>query len=115
MNNVTVGEDGTEYIIPISKPERAFSLINQMLSEMGSSAIKRVMEGFGIGGSGTIGGSTASMETALQGMTMANTYNISAPVNINVNSSGVDAKDIGTSIYDSAERHLIKTLRGVCA
>ena len=115
MNNMTVGEDGTEYIIPITKPERAFSLINQMLSEMGSSAIRRVVEGFGIGESGSVGSSPENMASALQGMTMANTYNITAPVNINVNASGASGKEIGTSIYDVAERHLIRTLKGVVA
>ena len=110
----TVGEDGAEYIIPITKTDRAVSLIRQMFSEMGASAVSRVMDGFGIGGEGTIGSSPASMVSALQGMTMANTYNISAPVSINVNSNGANAKEIGTSIYDAAERHLIKTLRGVC-
>lgn len=112
---MTIGEDGTEYLIPITKRERAFSLINQMLSEMGSSAIHRVVEGFGLGESGSIASSPERMNNVLEGMRMANTYNISAPISINVNASGANGKEIGTSIYDSAERHLIKTLRGVVA
>ena len=109
----TVGEDGAEYIIPITKQERAISLIKQMLSEMGSSAINRVFDGFGLGRSGMIGSSPASMASALQGMSMASTYNISAPININVQSHGADARAIGSSIYDTAESHLMKTLREV--
>ena len=38
--------------------------------------------------------------------------NVSAPVTINVNASGVDAGRIGQSIYDTAERYLLRTLRG---
>lgn len=115
MNNVTVGEDGTEYIIPITKPERALSLINQMLNEMGSSAINRVMEGLGIGQSGTFGASAAAMDMAMSGMNMTNNYNISAPISINVQSTGADAREIGNNVYDMAERHLIKNVMGVYA
>lgn len=148
---ITIGEDGTEYLIPITKPGRAFQLIGQMLSEMGSSAIKHVMgmfgfskdesssslfgaeggrsnnfdmasrlinsllDGLGIGQSGTIGASVASMSNAMSGMVMNNTYNISAPVNINVNADGASAEDIGTTTYNLAERHLLKNLKGACA
>lgn len=113
--NMTIGEDGTEYLIPITKPERAASLIQQMFSEMGSSAVSNIMNRLGLGQSGTNGASLASLETAMSGMAMNNSYNINAPVNINVNSTGADAKEIGSSIYDMAERHLIKNVMGVYA
>jgi hypothetical protein len=41
-----------------------------------------------------------------------NNQNVSAPVTINVNASGADANRIGQSIYDTAERYLLRTLRG---
>lgn len=110
---VDVAEDGAEYIIPITKPERAASLIKQMFAEMGSSAVSKVVSSLGLGEVGTNGASFASLNSAMNGMTMANTYNINAPVNINVNSTGADAKDIGSEVYNLAERHLIKNVMGV--
>ena len=41
--------------------------------------------------------------------------NLSAPVTINVNAKGSDADRIGRSVYDTAERYLIRTLRGAFA
>ena len=41
-----------------------------------------------------------------------NNQNVSAPVTINVNASGTDANRIGQSIYDTAERYLLRTLKG---
>lgn len=114
-DNMTVGEDGAEYIIPITKPDRAFDLIYQMLNEMGSSAINRLAEGLGIGEPGTAGYSKAAMEGTMAGMQMANTYNVTAPVTIYVNSNGSDAKEIGNNVYDAAERHLIKNIGEVLA
>jgi len=108
---VTVGEDGTEYIIPITKPARAASLMKQMFSEMGGAAASKIFSDLGLGSGGS---SVSSVASAMSGMTMANTYNISAPVTINVNSSGADAKEIGSNVYSIAERRLIANLTGVC-
>ena len=46
------------------------------------------------------------------GNTVTNTSNnLSAPVTINVNARGSDAEQIGETIYNTAERYLIRTLR----
>ncbi len=46
------------------------------------------------------------------GASVTNTSsNVSAPVTINVNANGSDANRIGQSIYDTAERYLLRTLR----
>ena len=111
---VDVGEDGTEYIIPITKPERAASLLKQMIGELGSATANKIFGGLGLGASGTNGANLSSVASAMSGMTMANTYNISAPLTINVNSSGADAKEIGSNVYSIAERRLIANLTGVC-
>ena len=104
----TVGEDGPEYIIPITKPQRAMQLINQMLGEMGLGLLSGMQNDMGLGMASTVGGSLDSILGSMGGV-----YNISAPVNIYVTSNGSDAKEIGTAAYDAAERHLLKTLRGV--
>jgi len=110
-----VGEDGPEYIIPITKPERAMALINRMLNEMGLGAVQSIAERFGIGSSASAGTFGSSMDSVLGGVGGTSTFNVSAPVTIYVNATGADGKEIGSAAYDAAERHLVKTLRGVYA
>ena len=111
-----VAEDGgTEYIIPLNKPARAFSLIKQMLGEMGSAATSQLMQDLGLGVAGTVGSSAASISAMSGGASIANSYNISAPVTIQVTANGADAKAIGTAAYSAAERQLIRSLKGVLA
>ena len=38
---------------------------------------------------------------------------VQAPVNIHVNASGTSAEAVGRSVYDTAERYLLKTVKGV--
>lgn len=111
-----VAEDGgTEYIIPLNKPARAFSLIKQMFSEMGGVATNQLMKDLGLGVEGTVGSSAASISAMAGGSNISNSYNISAPVTIQVTASGSDAKAIGTAAYSAAERQLIRSLKGVLA
>ena len=109
-----VGEDGPEYIVPISKPGRAIELINQALSEMGMGTLGKISKDFGIGGSASFGTLGNSLDSLLGGLGGGNT-NISAPINIYVTATGADGKEIGEGAYNAAERHLMKTLRGVYA
>ena len=44
-----------------------------------------------------------------------NNSDVSAPVTIQVRSTGADAEQVGRSLYDTAERYLLRTLRGVMA
>ena len=58
------------------------------------------------------------LSSALQpsGGTVTNTSNnLSAPVTINVNARGSDAEQIGETIYNTAERYLLRTMKGVFA
>jgi hypothetical protein len=41
-----------------------------------------------------------------------NNQNVSAPVTINVNATGSNAEAIGQTIYNTAERYLLRTMRG---
>ena len=40
-----------------------------------------------------------------------NNSNVSAPVTIQVHSSGANAEQIGQKLYDTAERYLLRTLK----
>ena len=116
-NGLTVGEDGPEYIIPITKPSRAAELIKQMFGEMGTSSVQKIIEDLGLGMSGnTIGSDYASIASAMGGSSNITTNNnVSAPVNIYVSASGVGAEDVGARAYDAAQRQHLRMLKGVFA
>ena len=44
---------------------------------------------------------------------MTKNQTVSAPVNIHVHASGSSAETIGETIYDTAEKYLLRTLWGV--
>ena len=112
---VQVAEDGdAEYIIPVKKEDRALPLLRQLLSELSPAArqslsgvIPSEVEGspFSAAGAGSFGTGNISMDNRT----------VSAPVNIQVHASGTNAEQIGESIYDAAERYLVRTLNGVMA
>lgn len=118
--NVTMAEDGPEYIIPVTKPQRAVGLVRSLLHELGGKYVNQILSGFGLdGGNDTIGGSLASLSGGLTGgmnlvQNIYNTNTVTAPVTIYVNGTG-NPRDIGIAAYDAAERGLVRTLRGVMA
>ena len=126
--HVEVAEDGgTEYIIPIRREGRAVPLLRQLLSELSPGARESVLgrePGSGLPRSAE--GGTAGLSPALSaasatplsdfsalapsaGVTQ-NNKNVSAPVTINVRAAGGDPERIGRSVYDAAERYLLRTL-----
>ena len=44
-----------------------------------------------------------------------NNHTVSAPVNIHVTSTGANAERIGQSLYDTAERYLLRTIEQASA
>ena len=112
-SDVQVAEDGdAEYIIPVKKESRAVPLVKQLLSELSPSA--RASLSLGDGASSLISGGLAAGPPAGTQITQNNS-NVSAPVTIQVRSTGADAEQVGRSLYDTAERYLLRTLRGVMA
>ncbi len=141
--DVQVAEDGdAEYIIPVKKEDRALPLLRQLLSELSPAARAQLgnsefriqnSELNGEPGNGNAGlpqGGEANLSSlsarvpdlSAAGAGSFGTGNISmdnrtvsAPVNIQVHASGANAEQIGESIYDTAERYLVRTLQGVMA
>ena len=108
--DVQVAEDGdAEYIIPVKKENRAVPLLRQLLSELSPSA--RASLSLGDAAQPLSGGLSAGTATAAQ--IVQNNSNVSAPVNIQVHSSGANAEQVGQKLYDTAERYLLRTLKGV--
>ena len=105
--SVQVAEDGdAEYIIPVKKENRALPLLRQLLGELSPAARASLT-----GGAGNVG--TAALSAALPSGNMTqNNQNVSAPVTINVNATGSNAEQIGQTIYNTAERYLLRTMKG---
>ena len=111
--DVQVAEDGdAEYIIPVKKESRAVPLVKQLLSELSPSA--RASLSLGDGASSLISAGLAAGQPAGKQITQNNS-NVSAPVTIQVRSTGADAEQMGRSLYDTAERYLLRTLQGAMA
>ena len=100
------------YIIPVKKENRAVPLVKQLLSELSPSA--RASLSLGDGASSLISAGLAAGQPAGTQITQNNS-DVSAPVTIQVRSTGADAEQVGRSLYDTAERYLLRTLRGVMA
>jgi len=110
--SVQVAEDGdAEYIIPVKKENKALPLLRQLLSELSPSARASLTGGAETGAAAMVA-SILSASAVTSSTVTQNNQNVSAPVTINVNASGSDANRIGQSIYDTAERYLLRTLRG---
>lgn len=107
--SVEVAEDGdTEYIIPVRKESKALPLIKQMLSDLSPEARRSVL-------GGTLPSVSAVESSSGISQVSNNNTNVSAPVTINVNASGANAERIGESVYNIAERYLLRTMKGVFA
>ena len=115
------GEDGTEYIIPITKPSRARGLILQMFREMGSRA-NSILEDLGVpmDGGGDLSGpgqpyyrQPAGMypSAGSGGSIKSNSDNtVTAPTTINVYGSG-DPKSTGEIVANVAEKNIVRGVR----
>ena len=108
--DVQVAEDGdAEYIIPVKKEDRAVPLLRQLLSELSPAA--RESLSLGDAALPLSGGLAAGNAGATQ--IIQNNSNVSAPVSIEVHASGANAEQIGQSVYNTAERYLLRTMKGV--
>ena len=126
--DVQVAEDGNaEYIIPIKKEERALPLLRQLLGELSPAARENLgLSKLGMRDSelssdgdleraGTVLSVSPAAGNAVAGNITQTNQNVSAPVNIQVHSSGANAERIGQKLYDTTERYLLRTLKGVFA
>ena len=130
--DVQVAEDGdAEYIIPVEKENRAVPLVRQLLAELSPAAREQLgnsefrihnselydadKTGYDTGKAGSLlsGGLAAGQPAGAQ--ITQNNSNVSAPVTIQVRSSGTNAEQVGQKLYDTAERYLLRTLRSVMA
>ena len=105
-----IAEDGgTEYVIPVNKEERALPLLRQLTAELSPSAQETLRDMLSAPHAETLSG-TLNVSAAVPQVIQQNTRSVQAPVSISVQASGAEAEDIGRSIYNTAERYLLRTL-----
>ena len=128
-----IAEDGDpEYVVPVKKENEAVPLVRSLLSELSASARASLGDILSPNTSGVIlseAQRSRRISSAVSGnlssipdiMTSAaalsspvirqfNSNNVSAPVNIHVEAAAADPEAVGRSIYDTAERYLLRTL-----
>ena len=137
--DVQVAEDGdAEYIIPVKKEDRAVPLLRQLLGELSPAAREqlgnaeitvqnaepaataaaagmpapqgREDHAAALSGLGEL--LSASLHEASAPVAQTTNQTVSAPVTIQVRSSGADPEQVGQKLYDTAERYLLRTLKG---
>ena len=108
--DVQVAEDGdAEYIIPVRKEDRAVPLVRQMLSELSPAARESLSLSDDNGRVTALSGGLSAGNASTVSVSQDN-RTVSAPVNIQVHATGASAEQIGQSLYDTAERYLLRTI-----
>ncbi len=102
-----IAEEGkAEYVIPTDNEGRAVPLLRSLIAELSDSARGALFSGaFGGAGLGAGAGSGGGKSPA----------SVQAPVNIHVTAPAGSPEAVAQSIYDTAQRSLLKTLKGVFA
>ncbi len=140
--DVQVAEDGdAEYIIPVKKEDRAVPLLRQLLGELSPAAREQLgnaeitVQNAGPAATAAAAGMpapqgredhtaalsglgellSASLHEASAPVAQTTNQTVSAPVTIQVRSSGADPEQVGQKLYDTAERYLLRTLKGAMA
>ena len=123
-----IAEDGDpEYVVPVKKENEAVPLVRSLLSELSASARESLRdaletphpslrdtfpsEGNALAAIPDLFASAASAASPVIQQTSSS--NVSAPVNIHVEAAAADPEAVGRSIYDTAERYLLRTLQTV--
>ena len=102
-----VAEDGqTEYVIPVQKESIAVPLIRRLLGELSASAREAVAPALS-----SLPGMLSSVPS-LAASAPAASASVQAPVNITVNPGSAQPEAVGRSVYNLAERYLLRTLKG---
>ena len=112
-----IAEDGDpEYVIPVRKESIAVPLLRQLIGELSGSARETLQAGFGgkerddaLSGLPRLLGSAPAAAAPV--IRQNSNQSVQAPVSIQVTAAGSDPEAVGRSIYDVAERYLLRTLK----
>ena len=114
-----IAEEGRpEYVIPTDNDSRAVPLLRGLLTELSDSARKAVFSQTSL--DSDLSASLASLSASARASFLpagvpapSSIHSVQAPVNIHVSSSAAAPEAVARSIYDTAQRSLLKTLKGV--
>ena len=91
-----IAEEGRpEYVIPVGDEAAALPLLRSLMGELSASARAQLFLAAGSGGSPGV------------------SHSVQAPVNISVTGTAAPAEAVGQSVYNAAQRSLLKTLQSV--
>lgn len=105
-----IGEDGREYVIPITKPSRAIGLIRQAAHDLGMTVQTTSEAAKALGGSGekNITPAYAAASTT-NNTSVVNNKSVNAPATINV--YGMNAESTARIIKRNQEQLLIRNIK----
>ena len=110
----TVGEDGREYIIPVTKPGRAINLLKQAAHDLGMNVETTKEAAKSLGGSAdrNVTPSYAAAGTT-NNTNVTNNKSVNAPATINV--YGSDARQTANLVKRNQEQLLLRNIKSALA
>lgn len=108
VDNLTVGEDGEEVIIPLTKQTRGTQLLQYAAERLGITADSLTNANRMLGGN-ALANRTPAYATTTNTSSVTNNHNVSAPATINV--YGKDAKSIAQSVSWNQEHVILRNLK----
>ena len=109
-----IAEDGDpEYVVPVRKESMAVPLLQQIFSELSQGAKETLRNGMGNPArvSDLPRVLSAAPAAAAPVVSQHTRTSVQAPVSIEVNARDADPREVGQSVYDLAERFLLRTLQ----
>ena len=112
--HATIGEDGTEYVIPITKRGRAINLLKQAANDLGLTLESADNARRSLGGD-AMRSFTPSYAAAssVSNSSVMNINNVSAPATINV--TGTDPRAIANNVSRQQERLVLRNIKSAIA
>ena len=114
-----IAEDGDpEYVIPVKKESIAVPLLRQLFGELSDSARETLRMGFEKKEQGSVLSTlpdllSSAPAAAAPVINQTTNSSVQAPVSIQVTAAGSDPEAVGRSVYDVAERYLLRTLQAL--
>lgn len=108
-----IGEDGREYVIPVTKPSRAISLLRSAASELGMNVQTTREAAAALGGRADANVTPVYTAGNTSSSTVNNTTQVSAPATINV--YGNDSRSIANNVAKNQERIVLRNIKSALA
>ena len=108
-----IGEDGREYVIPVTKPQRAIALIRSAASELGMTVQSTREAAAALGGAADRNITPSYATNSSTNTTTTNNTTINAPANIVVH--GTDAKSTADNVARNQERIVLRNIKSALA